>query len=50
MVDQKWVLEVGGASKKDVQIRGGRDNYLALDGIEQPFENRIPLWLFGFMC
>ena len=49
LVNNKWTLEVGGTSKKDDQIRNVRNSYLALDGIEQAFQNRIPLWLFGFM-
>ena len=49
LVNDKWVLEVGGGSKKEDQIKNVRHGYLVLDGIEQAFQNRIPLWLFGFM-
>ena len=49
LVNNKWTLEVGGTSKKDDQIKNVRNNYLAMDGIERAFHNRIPLWLFGFM-
>lgn len=49
LVNNKWVLEVGGTSKKETQISRVRNGYLALDGIEAAFQNRIPLWLFGFL-
>ncbi len=49
LVNQKWTFEVGGASKGEKQIKNIRNGYLALDGIETSFQNRIPLWVFGFL-
>jgi predicted AAA+ superfamily ATPase len=49
MVDNKWTLEVGGHSKNDDQIKKVKNSFLALDGIETAYQNKIPLWLFGFL-
>lgn len=45
LVDNKYVMEAGGKSKtvKD------KDVFIAADGIESGWENKIPLWLFGFL-
>ncbi|MEZ5197001.1 MAG: AAA family ATPase [Bacteroidales bacterium] len=48
-VDNKYLFEVGGRSKSQKQIAGEPDSYIAADGIEVGFKNKIPLWLFGFM-
>lgn len=47
-VDEKWVVEVGGKSKKRAQIRGVADAYIAADDIEVGVDRTIPLWLFGW--
>lgn len=49
LVDEKWTFEIGGANKKNHQLEGIENSWLVLDDVEQPFLNRIPLWLFGFM-
>jgi hypothetical protein len=49
MIDEKWIFEVGGKNKDYSQIAGVKDSYLALDDIEFGYENKIPLWLFGFL-
>jgi uncharacterized protein len=49
LVDRKWTLEVGGKSKGEEQVFNTKNAYLALDDIEQPYLNRIPLWAFGFL-
>ena len=49
VVDGKWVFEVGGSSKDGSQIAGRENAYLACDGIEYPYGNKLPLWLFGLM-
>ena len=43
------MIEVGGRSKSERQIRGKPTVFLALDDIEVGAGNRIPLWLFGFI-
>lgn len=49
LVNEKWTFEIGGAGKTDHQIKGVENARLALDDLEHPFLNRIPLWLFGFL-
>ncbi|MCY7409680.1 MAG: AAA family ATPase [Chitinophagales bacterium] len=49
LVDGKMVFEVGGKGKTAKQIRNVKNAYLAIDGIEHGYDNRIPLWLFGFL-
>ena len=49
LVDEKWTFEIGGKSKDNQQLKNIPDSYLALDELEQPFLNRRPLWLFGFL-
>ena len=48
MVDDNTVFEIGGASKSMAQIKGVPNAYLAVD-IKGGSQNRIPLWLFGFL-
>jgi hypothetical protein len=48
-VNNDFVVEVGGKNKTYKQIKSLRDSYLALDGIEIGYRNKIPLWLFGFL-
>ena len=40
---------VGGKSKDGKQIANMSNSYIAADGIELPYGNKIPLWLFGFL-
>ncbi len=49
LIDGKYLIEVGGMSKKSKQIAGLENAFLALDDIEYADRNRIPLWLFGFI-
>jgi len=49
IVDDKFVFEVGGASKKDAQLEGNNGAYIVSDDIEIGYDNKIPLWLFGFL-
>lgn len=48
-VDDKYTIEVGGINKKQKQIQGVEHAFIAADDIEFSNQNRIPLWLFGFM-
>lgn len=47
MADGKYLFEVGGSHKTFDQIADIQDSYLAIDGIETGYGNRIPLWTFG---
>ncbi len=49
LVDNQYLLEVGGANKGRSQIQGIPDAYVVADDIEIGTTNRIPLWLFGFL-
>jgi len=48
-INDKWVFEVGGKNKTGKQIAGLTDAFLVLDDMETGFQNKIPLWLFGFL-
>ena len=49
LVDGKYIFEIGGKNKTRKQIAGLNDAYIAADDIEYAQQNRIPLWLFGFL-
>jgi predicted AAA+ superfamily ATPase len=49
LVDEKYLFEIGGQNKKQKQIKGIENSFIAVDGIEYPIGNKIPLWLFGFL-
>ena len=49
LVNDKYLFEVGGKSKTQKQIVGISNAYIAADDIEFGNENKIPLWLFGFL-
>lgn len=46
-IDERWVFEIGGKNKKLTQVEGIKNAYLAVDGIEAGFGQKIPLYLFG---
>ena len=49
LVDQKFVIEIGGKNKDNVQVRDVDNAYVFTDDIEIGHHNRIPLWLLGFL-
>lgn len=48
-VDEKYVFEIGGKDKSKKQIATIENSFIAADDIEYGFQNKIPLWLFGFL-
>jgi predicted AAA+ superfamily ATPase len=48
-VDEQYVFEIGGKDKSKKQIATIENSYIAADDIEYGFQNKIPLWLFGFL-
>ncbi|MEL7119486.1 MAG: AAA family ATPase, partial [Bacteroidota bacterium] len=48
-IDDKYTIEVGGAKKSIAQIKQIEHAYIAADNIEIGNQNKIPLWLFGFL-
>ncbi|PWN05462.1 ATP-binding protein [Rhodohalobacter mucosus] len=49
IIDGDRIFEIGGPSKDNSQIRNKNNAWLALDDLEHPYLNRIPLWMFGFL-
>lgn len=49
LVNEKYTFEVGGRGKSNHQIQGIQDSYIVADEIEVGFNQKIPLWLFGFL-
>jgi hypothetical protein len=48
-VDDKYTFEIGGKNKTRKQITGIENAWVAADNIEYAQQNKIPLWLFGFL-
>lgn len=49
LVDEKYLLEIGGKSKAFNQIADLPNSYVIADDEESGFGNRIPMWLLGFL-
>jgi len=49
LVKSKMVFEVGGKNKTFDQSKEVKNSFIAADGIEIGYKNKIPLWLFGFL-
>lgn len=49
IVNSKYTFEVGGKNKKRKQIQNLENAYIIADNIEYATENRIPIWLLGFL-
>ena len=48
-VDDQFTFEVGGKGKNRRQIAEVADSYVVADDLEVGYQNKIPLWLFGFL-
>jgi hypothetical protein len=49
VVDGKYTFEIGGRNKTGEQIKNVENAFVIADDIEAGFQNKIPLWLFGFL-
>lgn len=49
ILDDQWIMEIGGKNKSDYQIREQPKSFLVLDDIKVGFDRKIPLYLFGFL-
>lgn len=49
LVDEKYLLEVGGHSKSFRQIANIPDSFVVVDDEETGLGSRIPMWLLGFL-
>ena len=47
--DNKYTFEVGGKNKTTKQIAGIEKAFIVSDDIDYGFQNKIPLWIFGFL-
>ncbi|MDD4086174.1 MAG: AAA family ATPase [Bacteroidales bacterium] len=48
-IDNRYTIEIGGKTKRRRQIKDLENAFIAADDLEFGFENKIPLWLFGFL-
>lgn len=49
LVDNTYTFEIGGKDKSKKQITGIENAYIVSDEIEYGYQNKIPIWLFGFL-
>ena len=49
LVDEKYIVEVGGKNKPYNQIKDIPNSFVVADDIKIGSGNKIPLWLFGFL-
>ncbi|MDD4190004.1 MAG: AAA family ATPase [Mangrovibacterium sp.] len=49
IVDNQYTFEIGGRNKTGKQIKNTNNAFVVSDDIESGFQNKIPLWLFGFL-
>ncbi|MDQ7047585.1 MAG: AAA family ATPase [Sulfurovum sp.] len=49
LVDETYTFEIGGKNKSFNQIKDIDNAFVVSDDIEIGFDNKIPLWLFGFL-
>lgn len=49
IVDRKITIETGGKTKTGKQLKGLDNAFIAADGIEYGFGNKVPLWMFGLL-
>ena len=49
IINDNYVFEIGGASKDATQLKGNKHGYVVNDDVEIGFNNKIPLWFFGFL-
>jgi len=49
LVDETMTFEIGGKNKSFAQIKDLDNAFVVSDDIEIGFDNKIPLWLFGFL-
>lgn len=48
-VNEGFIFEIGGKSKSQKQLKEQANAYVVIDDITIGSQNRIPLWLFGFL-
>jgi len=48
-INHTYTFEIGGKHKTKEQIQGLQNAFIAADDIEIGYQEKIPLWLFGFL-
>jgi len=48
-IEKEYLFEVGGKNKSQKQIQDIENAFIVADDIEYGFQNKIPIWLFGFL-
>jgi hypothetical protein len=49
LIDEKFTFEIGGKGKTKRQIKNITESYIIADDIEVGYQNKIPMWLLGFL-
>jgi predicted AAA+ superfamily ATPase len=49
ILDDKYTFEIGGKDKSFKQLKEAEQGFVVADDIEIGIDNKIPLWLFGFI-
>jgi len=49
ILDEKYTFEIGGKDKSFKQLKDVEQGFVVADDIEVGIDNKIPLWLFGFI-
>jgi len=49
LIDETYIVEIGGKNKGFEQIKNIENSFVVADDIEIGANNKIPLWLFGFL-
>jgi predicted AAA+ superfamily ATPase len=49
LIDENFLFESGGSKRSSAQLKNQSNSFVAADGIEVGFGNKIPIWLFGFL-
>lgn len=49
LIDNHWTAEIGGKQKGHQQLAQVENGFVAADDLEIGYQNKIPLWLFGFL-
>ncbi|MEA3523412.1 MAG: AAA family ATPase [Campylobacterota bacterium] len=49
ILDEKYTFEIGGKDKSFKQLKDIKEGYVVADNIEIGVDDKLPLWLFGFL-
>jgi predicted AAA+ superfamily ATPase len=49
LIDEEFTFEIGGKGKTRRQIKNITESYIIADDMEVGYQNKIPLWLIGFL-